>query len=105
MAKGKARHINKHHAKVSIVPSEELKNQATGFNLPTLHILNAWYHIVLACLVHVHHRMCLYKHYFTPFTHGRNKSDHRPHLNKFVAGHVGSVYGCEWSVSRSGRFS
>jgi len=32
-------HINKHHAKVSIVHSEELKNQATGFNLPTLHIL------------------------------------------------------------------
>lgn len=97
-------HINKHHAKVSIVHSKELKNQATGFNLPTLHILNAWYRVVLAYLVHVHHRPCLYKHYCTPLTHGRNKSDHGTHLNKFVAGHVGSICRCEWSVSRSGLF-
>lgn len=57
MATGKEVHINKHHAKLSIVHGEELKNQATGFNLPTLHILNAWYRVVLAYLVHVHHRL------------------------------------------------
>jgi hypothetical protein len=96
--------INKHHAKVSIVHSEDLKNQATGFNLPILHILNAWYRVVLAYLVHVHHRPCLYKHYCTPFTHGKGKSHHGSHLNKFVAVPVGSVCGCVWSVSRSGRF-
>ena len=66
-ATGKVMHINKHHAKVSIVHSEDLKNTATGFNLPTLHILNAGYRVVLAYLVHVH-SPCLYRHYCKPFT-------------------------------------